>query len=53
MADLQRRELFHAPAEEGTAADQDRTNTLLGKSCESRFEIAIGAGIAAGVENHD
>jgi hypothetical protein len=26
-------------------ADQDRTNVLLRKSCEGRFEIAIGSGI--------
>jgi hypothetical protein len=37
--------LFHAPGEEGTATDQDRTNALLRKSCEGRFEIAIGSGI--------
>jgi hypothetical protein len=37
--------LFHPPVEEGTVADQDRTNMLLRKSCEGRFEIAIGSGI--------
>jgi len=37
--------LFHPPGEEGTDADQDRTNALLRKSCEGRFEIAIGCGI--------
>jgi hypothetical protein len=31
--------LFHPPAEEGSVADQDRTNALLRKSCEGRFEI--------------
>jgi len=45
MASRQRRELFRAPMVEGTVADQDRTNALLRKSCESRFEIAIGSGI--------
>jgi hypothetical protein len=29
MAGRQRRELFGAPVEEGTAVDQDRTNALL------------------------
>src|SRR5277367_5010822 len=41
----QRRESFHASAIEGTATDQDRTNMLLRKSCEGRFEIAISSGI--------
>ena len=45
MAGRQRRELFRAPVVEGTLADQDRTNALLRKSCEGRFEIAIGSGI--------
>ena len=45
MAGRQRRELFRAPVVEGTDADQDRTNALLRKSCEGRFEIAIGSGI--------
>ena len=43
MAGRQRRELFHPSAED--VADQDRTNALLRKSCEGRFEIAIGSGI--------
>jgi hypothetical protein len=41
----QRRELFRAPAEEGSVADQDRTNRLLRKTCEGPFKIAIGTGI--------
>ena len=45
MAGRQHRELFHAPIVEGAAADQDRTNMLLQKTCEAQFEIAIGAGI--------
>ncbi len=45
MPGRQRRELFRAPVVEGADADQDRTNTLLRKSCEGRFEIAIGSGI--------
>jgi hypothetical protein len=45
MVGRQCRELFHPPVEEGTRADQDRTNVLLRKSCEGRFEIAIGSGI--------
>jgi hypothetical protein len=47
MAGRQRRKLFHPPVEEGAAAgaDQDRTNVLLRKTCEGRFEIAIGSGI--------
>ena len=45
MAGRQRRELFTASAEEGTGADQDCPHTLLRKSCEGRFEIAIHAGI--------
>ena len=45
MAGRQRRELFHAPIVEGTVADQDCTNMLLRKSCEGRFEIAVGSGI--------
>jgi hypothetical protein len=35
MAGRQRRELFHPPGEEGTVADQDRTNMLLRESCGS------------------
>jgi hypothetical protein len=38
-------ELFRAPGQQGTGADQDRTDALLRKSCEGRFEVAIGAGI--------
>ena len=45
MAGRQRRELLHALGVEGTLADQDRTNALLRKSCEGRFEIAISSGI--------
>ena len=47
MAGRQRRELFHAPGPgvEATGADQDRTNMLLRKSCEGRFEIAVGSGV--------
>ena len=45
MACRQRRELLHVPVIQGTVADQDRTNTVLRKSCECRFEIAIGSGI--------
>jgi hypothetical protein len=45
MACRQSRELFHAPAVEVTDAYQNRTNALLRKSCESRFEIALGSGI--------
>ena len=45
MTGRQRREVFRAPAEEGTGADQNRTNILLRKSCKGRFEIAIGSGI--------
>jgi hypothetical protein len=45
IAGRQRRELFHTPGVEGIVADQDGTNMLLRKSCECRFEIAIGAGI--------
>ena len=45
MAGRQRRELFHAAVVKGTGADQDRTDALLRKSCEGRFEIAIGSGI--------
>ena len=43
MAGRERRELFHVPIVEGTAADQDRTNVLLREICEGRFEIAIGS----------
>jgi hypothetical protein len=45
MAGRQRRELFHSPVVEGTAADQDRTNMLFRKNCEGYFEIANGSGI--------
>jgi hypothetical protein len=45
MADRQRRELFRAPGEEVTRADQDCTNMLLRKGCEGRFEITIGSSI--------
>ena len=46
MAGGQRRELFHAPGEEGiTIANQDRTDMVLRKSCEGCFEIAIGSDI--------
>jgi hypothetical protein len=44
MASRQRRELFGALGEEGTAADQNRNNALLRKRCESCFEIAVGSG---------
>jgi hypothetical protein len=37
--------LFHAPVVKAAVADQDRTNAVLRKSCESRFETAIGIGI--------
>jgi hypothetical protein len=33
----------HATDEEGTVAKQDRTNAPLRKSCERRFEIAVGS----------
>jgi hypothetical protein len=45
MAGRQRRELSRAPGEEGTVADQDRTNALLRKSSEGRLEIAVGSGV--------
>jgi hypothetical protein len=45
MAGRQRCELFHAPGVEGAGADEDCTHALLRKSCEGRFEIAIGPGI--------
>ena len=45
MACRQRRELLHPPGEEGTVANQDRTNALLRKTCEGRFEIAIASGV--------
>jgi hypothetical protein len=45
MAGCERYELFRALAEEATVGDQDRTNALLGKTCEGHFEIAIGSGI--------
>ena len=34
-----------APGVEGTATEHDCTNSLLRKSCEGRFETAIGVGI--------
>jgi hypothetical protein len=37
--------LFRAQGVEGTGANQDRTDALLGKSCEGHFEIAVGSGI--------
>jgi hypothetical protein len=43
MAGHQRRELFHALGVEGTFPDQERTNALLRKTGEGRFEIAIGS----------
>jgi len=45
MAGRQSHELFHAPGVEATVTDQNRTNALLQKSCEGRFEIAVGSGI--------
>src|SRR6516165_12325961 len=45
MAGRQRCELLRAPGVEVTVVDQHRTNMLLQKSCEGRFEIAIDAGI--------
>ena len=45
MAGRERRELFRPSTVEVTKADQDRTNLLLRKSCEGRFEITIGSGI--------
>src|SRR6516225_5333883 len=45
MAGRQRRELFDAPGVEGTGADQDRTNAVLRKCYEGRFEIAVCSGI--------
>ena len=43
MAGRQRCELFHPPDEKGALADQDRTNALLRKTGEGRFEIARGS----------
>jgi hypothetical protein len=40
-----RMRVLRAPGEEGTGTDQNRTDALLRKSCECRFEIAIGAGV--------
>src|SRR6516162_488417 len=37
VADRQRRKLCRAPGREVTVADQDRTNALLRKRCESHF----------------
>jgi hypothetical protein len=45
IAGRQRRELFRVTGVYGTAADQDRTNALLRKSCEGSFDIAVGSGI--------
>ena len=45
MAGRQRCELFDPPVEENAVADQDRTDALLRKTCEGRFEIAIGSSI--------
>ena len=45
MAGRQRHELFRARGKEGTVADEDRTYALLRKTCEGRFEIAIGSGV--------
>ena len=45
MTSRQRREFFRVLVVEVAAVDQDRPNPLLRKSCEGRFEIAIGAGI--------
>jgi hypothetical protein len=47
MAGSKGRELFHPLVEEGAAAgaDQGRTDALLRKRCEGRFEIAIVSGI--------
>jgi hypothetical protein len=44
LVGLRAREVFHAPEVEGTVADQDRTNALLRKSCEGRFEVVVGSG---------
>src|SRR6516225_4736979 len=44
MAGRQRRELFRASVVKVTgSANQDRINALLRKTCEGRFEIAIGS----------
>jgi hypothetical protein len=45
MAGRQRGEFFRPSSEEGTLANEDRTDALLRKSCEGRFEIAIAPGI--------
>jgi hypothetical protein len=45
MADRQCGELFHAPDVEVTDADEDCADAVLRKSCEGRFEIAIGSAI--------
>jgi hypothetical protein len=45
VAGRQRRELFPPTDVEGTGAEQDRTNALLRRGCEGRFEIGIGSGI--------
>jgi hypothetical protein len=42
MTGCERCQLFRAPIVEGAAADQDRTNVLLRKTREGRFEVAIG-----------
>jgi hypothetical protein len=46
MPGRHRRELFRAAVVEVTNADQNRTDASLRKSCEGRFEIAIGSGIS-------
>jgi hypothetical protein len=38
MASRQPHELFRAPLEEGTVADQNRTNGPLRKSCKGRLD---------------
>ena len=45
MAGRQRCELFDLPVEEGAAADQDRTDALLRKTREGRFEIVSGSSV--------
>ena len=45
VAGGQRRELFRVAAEEGTGNNHNRTDALLRKSREGRFEIAFGSGI--------
>jgi hypothetical protein len=43
MAGRQCHELLPTQVEETTGADQDRTNALLRKSCERRFEVAFAS----------